>query len=299
MIKPELMKIFVTVSETGSFTTAASVLGLPKANVSTAIQKLESELKVRLLQRTTRKVTITGDGQIFLERCKDLLSDFEELQTLFLESGPELSGKIRVDMPVPIAKNVVLPSLSEFIDQYPRIQLELSSTDRKVDLVTEGFDFVIRAGSLGDSSLIAKKIGSYSIVNCVSPEYLKRYGNPKNIEDLSKHFQIHYSQTLGGKPDGFEYYDGNKFVTVKTKSLITVNNTEAYHAACLAGLGIIQAPLSGVEDDLKTGKLKKILTKYESETFPISIVYPNRRHVSKRVRVFMDWIENRIKGYIR
>ncbi len=298
MLKPEFMNIFVTVYETSSFTNTAEVLKLPKATVSDAIFRLEKHLGVRLLQRTTRRVAATQDGVQFYERCKNLLADFEEAETMFQKTGPEISGRIRVDMPIPMARDVIIPRLNEFLKEYPNLKIELGSTDRRVDVIREGFDFVVRVGQLVDSSLIARKIGEYSISNCASPAYLKKYGTPKNLEDLNNHFQIHYEQTFGGKPDGFEYYDGTKFVTIKTKSLITVNNTEAYRAACLAGLGIIQSPTSGIHPEIKSGRIKKILTKYTSEPAPVHIVFANRQQISKRQRLFMEWVEKQLKSYI-
>ncbi len=296
MLRPETMRIFISICETGSFTTTALALGLPKASVSEAIQKLEFSLNARLLQRTTRKVTVTHDGLQFYERCKDLLSDLDEAENMFQDAGESLSGKIRIDMPVPMAKNTILPRLSEFLNQHPKLEIELSSTDRRVDLVKEGFDFVIRVGAVGDNSLIARKIGELSIINCVSLSYIEKYGTPKNLEDLSRHYQVHYVQSLGGKPDGFEYFDGTKYVVQKTKALVTVNSTEAYSAACLSGLGIIQVSATGVEEEIKNGRLKKVLTKYIAEPSPVNLVYPQRRHISKRVRVTMDWVALQLKN---
>lgn len=163
----------------------------------------------------------------------------------------------------------------------------------------EGFDFVVRIGSLGDSGLISKKIGEYTIVNCVSPSYVEKYGTPRTLEDLKNHYQVHYVQTLGSKPDAFEYFDGSRYVLHKTKSLVTVNSIDSYQAACLAGLGIVQVPLPGVEEELKVGNLKKVLTKYVAEPAPIHIIFPQRRHIPKRTRVCMDWVEGLIKGYVK
>lgn len=297
MLRADLLKIFVTVYETSSFTGAAEVLNLPKATVSESVLRLEKQVNARLLQRTTRRVTPTQDGTQFYERCKTLLADIDETETMFQKTGPEISGRLRVDMPIPLARDVIIPKLSEFLKQYPNLKIELGSTDRRVDVVREGFDFVIRVGHLGDSSLVAKKIGEYTIGNYASAEYLKKYGTPKTIDDLHDHYQIHYEQTFGGKPDGFEYYDGNKFVIQKTKALITVNNTEAYRAACLAGLGIIQSPASAIERH-NTG-LKKILTKYTSEPAPLYIVFANRQQISKRQRLFMDWVEQQLREYLK
>jgi len=299
MLRPDLMKIFVTVYETTSFTNAAEILTLPKATVSEAVQRLEKNLGARLLQRTTRRVTATQDGIQFYERCKNLLADLEETETMFQKTGPEISGRIRVDMSVPLARDLIIPRLGEFLKQYPNLKIELGSTDRRVDLVREGFDFVVRGGHLGDSSLIAKKIGEFSVSNCASPEYLKKYGTPRTLEDLDDHYQIHYEQAFGGKPDGFEYFDGHKFVVRKTKSLISVNNSEAYRAACFAGLGIIQTPSVGIEQAVKAGLLKKILPKYTCEPAPLHIVFANRQQISKRQRLFMEWVEQQLRGYVR
>jgi DNA-binding transcriptional LysR family regulator len=298
MLRPDLLKIFVKVYETSSFTGAAEVLSLPKATVSEAIHRLEEQVGARLLQRTTRRVTATQDGVQFYERCKILLADFEETETMFQKTGPEISGRIRVDMPIPMARDLIIPRLGEFLKEYPKLKIELGSTDRRVDVIREGFDFVVRVGSLGNSSLIAKKVGEFTMNNYVSPSYIKKYGTPRDLEDLDNHYQIHYEQTFGGKPDGFEYYDGGKFVTVKTKSLITVNNTEAYRAACIAGLGIIQSPGSGIDHEIKAGRMKKVLTKYTSEPAPVHIVFANRQQISKRQRLFMEWVEKQLKSYI-
>jgi DNA-binding transcriptional LysR family regulator len=297
MDKLELMKVFVRVCEVESFTGAADSLNMPKASVSLAIQRLEAHLETRLLQRTTRKVTVTQDGMTFYERCKDLLSDVDDVETMFQSAHQKITGRIRIDMPQNLAKNLIIPKLPLFLARYPEIEIELSSTDRRVDLIREGFDCVIRVGSLQDSGLIAKKIGEYKIINAASPAYLKKYGTPKKLEDLASHFQIHYVTNLGSRPDGFEYFDGEKFSTIKMKGLITVNNTDAYQAACLAGLGIIQVPQIGMREQLKDGTLIEILPKLKSEPMPLSIVYPHRRNMARRVRIFIDWAQEILKEY--
>lgn len=291
MDKLEMMKIFARVCELESFTGAADALNMPKASVTLAVQRLEGLLKARLFHRTTRKVTVTQDGISFYERCKDLLSDVDDLESMFQRDTINVTGRIRVDMPTNMAKKTIIPHLPEFLQTYPEIEVELSSTDRRVDLVREGFDCVIRVGALADSGLIAKRIGEYKIINCVSAEYAKKKGIPKKLEDLSKHLQIHYVSTLGSKPDGFEYFDGQKYVTQKMKGLITVNNSDSYESACLAGLGIIQVPEIGVRHHLKNGALIEILPKYLAEPMPVSIIYLHRRNMPRRVRVFIEWAE--------
>ncbi|UXR63310.1 LysR substrate-binding domain-containing protein [Bdellovibrio bacteriovorus] len=298
MLKPELIKIFISVCETKSFTATSQAMSLQKSSISSAIQKIEEAVGVQLLQRTTRKVTITHDGKQFYERCKTLLSELDEIESMFKKGG-NISGRIRVDMAVPIAVNAVIPNLPEFLSLHPDIEVELSSTDRKVDLTAEGFDFVVRSGAMGDSALTAKKIGTYQIVNCASPSYLKKYGEPKDIKDLKKHIQVHYSQSLGGTASGFEFYDGNRYVMQKTRHRLMVNSTLSYMAACVAGLGIAQIPLTEVvKNHLKTGQLKEVLKKYKSEPMDLYFLYPDGKLLSKRARAFMDWMEGYLKNYL-
>ncbi len=292
------MQIFVRVAELNSFTNAAESLGLPKASVSTYVQQLESQVGTRLFHRTTRNVQLTNDGLVFYERCKDLLMDVEEIESMFRDEGLGAKGRIRVDMPVALSRNVVIPRLPEFLKENPQVELEISSTDRRVDLIQEGFDCVVRVGSLADSGLIARSIGVMKVINCASPQYLKKYGTPKKLEDLADHLLVHYTLTLGGRPFGFEYFEDGKYKTMKMKGTITVNSTEAYQSACLSGLGIIQAPEVGLRDLIKKQKLQEILPKIISEPMPVSIVYPNRRNLPRRVKVFMDWLDDVIKDYI-
>lgn len=289
----DAMRAFLRVAELASFTQAADTLGLPKASVSAAVQHLETVLGARLLHRTTRKVQMTQDGLAFYERCKDLLADVDELQTMFQTGAAELAGRIRVDMASGIAKHVVVPRLPEFLQAHPRIELELSSTDRKVDLVREGFDCVVRVGTLGDANVIIRPIGAYPMINCVSRDYLAAHGEPTSLEALSAHWLVHYVPTLGGKSTGFEYVggDGNTQY-VAMGGPVTVNNSDAYLAACLAGLGIIQVPGpgAGVRQYLASGELVEILPGFRAAPMPISLLFANRRHQPKRVRAFMDWL---------
>ena len=294
MNRIEAMQIYVSVAELASFTQTANTMGLPKASISTAVQQLESELGTRLLHRTTRRVQMTQDGQVFYERCKDLLADFEELQNLFRSSETALQGRLRVDMPSGVAKDVVLPRLPEFLQAHPAMNIELSSTDRRVDLIREGFDCVLRVGALGDSNLIARPLGYYRMVNCASPDYVAQFGLPQHPDELAGHQLIHYVMTLGTHDSGFEYQDPNDAGTVKTVAMngaLTVNNSDAYYGACLAGLGIIQVPEAGVRAALDGGQLVELMPNYRSAPMPVSLVYANRRHQSRRVQVFMNWLD--------
>lgn len=294
----EAMRIFVRVAELASFTRAADSLGLPKASISNSVQQLESLLGARLLHRTTRKVQMTQDGMAFYERCKDLLADVEELESLFQQTSENIVGRLRVDMPTGVAKHVVIPHLPEFIQRYPGIEVELSSTDRRVDVVREGFDCVVRVGSLTDSGLIVRPLGEMNIINCVSPTYIQQYGEPEKLEDMPHHFLVHYVLTLGTKSDGWEYWDGSCYRNLAMNGAVTVNNAEAYTAACLAGLGIIQVPAAGARKYLARGQMIEVLKTYRAEPMPVSLIYPHRRNLSKRVQVFMDWLTELMREYV-
>jgi DNA-binding transcriptional LysR family regulator len=292
----EAMQIFVRVAELSSFTQAAQHLGLPKASVSAAVQQLEAQLGTRLLHRTTRRVEMTQDGRIYFERCQDLLADLDELQTLFQTGPTELKGRLRVDMSVGIARHIVLPRLPEFVDAHPGLHLELSSTDRRVDLVREGFDCVIRVGPLSDSSLIARPLGHYRQLNLASPAYLACHGTPRTLDDLAQHRLIHYVPVLGGKSAGFEYVDADsgevRFVPMAGS--VTVNNSEAYVGACLAGLGLIQVPDTGARELVDSGQLVEVLPQLAAAPMQVSLLYANRRHLPRRVQVFMGWVAEQI-----
>ncbi|MBI3144037.1 MAG: LysR family transcriptional regulator [Pseudogulbenkiania sp.] len=298
----EAMQIYVRVAELASFTRAAQSAGLPKASVSTAVQRLESQLGTRLLHRTTRKVQMTQDGQVFYERCKSLLADMDELQTLFQHASAALEGRLRVDMSIGIARHIVVPHLPEFLQAHPKIEVELSSTDRRVDLVQEGFDCVLRVGRLADSSLIARPLGRFRLLNCVSPAYLASFGTPHTphtLEELAAHRLVHYVPALGTKSPGFEYVDSAGEVRfVPMAGVLTVNNSEAYLAACLAGLGLIQVPEPGVRELLAKGQLVEVLPDYRAAPMPVSLLYANRHHLPRRVQVFMGWVEEVMRPFL-
>lgn len=290
MNKLEAMQIFVRVAELSSFTQAADSLGLPKASISVAVKQTEAWLGTRLLHRTTRKVQMTQDGQAFYERCKDVLADMDELQSLFQRGEEALGGRLRVDMPSGVARHQVLPRLDEFLQRHPRLELELSSTDRKVDIVREGFDCVLRVGGLGDSSLVARPLGRFRQLNCASPGYLARYGVPVSLEDLARHRLVHYVSTLGARPAGWECHDDDGSRYLAMAGSVIVNNAEAYQAACLAGLGLIQAPESGVRHLLDRGELVEVLPAYRAAPMPVTLLYAHRRNLPRRAQVFMDWL---------
>ncbi len=295
----DLLRIYVKVAALSSFTAAAEQLGLPKARVSTAVQRLEADIGVRLLHRTTRTVRMTPDGEQFAERAEALLAEADDLQSLFQKAPASLRGRLRVDLPTGFARHVVIPRLPEFLAAHPLLDVELSSTDRRVDLVHEGFDCVLRIGQLHDSLLVARRLGELPLVNLASPAYLQRHGVPRTLDDLRSHRLVRYVQTLGETPSGWEYHDGERCCTIDMPGAITVTHTDAYEAACLAGLGMIQAPLLGLRPALDGGRLVEVMPDFTAEPMPVSLVYASRRNMPKRVQAFMDWLAGVTTEFLR
>jgi DNA-binding transcriptional LysR family regulator len=293
------MHIFARVAELSSFTRAADALGLPKASVSTAVQQLENQLGTRLLQRTTRKVQLTHDGQAYYERCKDMLADIDGLQGMFQQQGSNaVRGRVRIDMSTGMARHAVIPRLPELLLQHPQLELEISSTERRVDVIREGFDCVVRAGSVVDAGLIGCPIGHMPMVNCASPGYLAIHGIPAAPADLVTHRLVHYVPTLGARPDGFDYRVGDTTITQPMQGSVTVNNADAYTAACVAGLGLIQVPEVAVRELLAQGRLQAVLPDFRASPLPLTLLYANRRNLPARVRVVMDWLTLVIQQYL-
>jgi DNA-binding transcriptional LysR family regulator len=298
MSRLESMQIFVRVAELGSFTRAAEAMGLQKASASMAIRRLEDHLGTRLLHRTTRKVQLTQDGRAFYERCKDLLAHVDDVQSMFQSRSQSLRGRLRVDMPSGIAQDQVIPKLRGFLRDHPLVEIEVGSTDRKVDVIREGFDCVLRVGAVEDPNLIARSLGRFRLLNCVSPGYIAERGVPRTLDDLQSHLLVHYVTTLGGKSPGFEYFDGTKYRTVAMDGPLTVSSAGAYQAGCLAGLGIIQAPAVGLQPLIDQGKLVEVLPELRAEPMPVAFVYAHRRNVSRRVQVFMAWVGEILAPYL-
>jgi DNA-binding transcriptional LysR family regulator len=283
------VRVFLKVAELASFTRASEHLGLSKARASIRIQELEAELGARLLHRSTRSVRLTTDGEQFLLRARRLLSDADELSTMF--SAPSnLRGRVRLDLPIQFARNVVIPRLPEFLANHPQLEMLVSTTDRRVDLLREGFDCVMRIGTLSDSGLVAKRIGVLQMMNCASPRYLEKYGIPLTASDLTQHLLVNYSLTLGSETASFEYFDGNAYREKEMRSVIAVNSTDAYLAACVAGLGIIQAPRTGMALSLASGSLVEILPDLRGKPMPVSLVQGHSQKARAPIRAVMAWL---------
>jgi len=296
MNKLELLRTFARVSELSSFTLAGESLGLPRSTVSEHVQALETLLGARLLQRTTRRVQATQDGLVLYERSKDLLANMDEIEGLFRQDAASLTGRIRFDMPHFLARQMVLPRLPEFMALHPNLELEISTTDRRVDLQREGFDCVVRVGVQPDQSVVARHVCDFAMVNCVSPAYLQRYGVPETLEDLAQHRMVHYVGVLGSRSDGFLYEVDGVEKRLPMAGSVTVNSTDAYEGACLGGFGLIQAPLKGMQAHLLSGSMVAVLPQFNAPSMTVSLLYARQRHLPLRVRAFMDWLANTIQS---
>lgn len=293
----ETLRMFVKVAELSSFTRAAEHLGLSKARVSTAVRALETDVGSRLLQRSTRAVRLTPDGEEFLARARPLVREADELASMF-QAPSSLRGRVRVDMTQSLARSMFIPRLPELLAAHPHLEVQLGSTDRRVDIIREGFDCVLRAGQLDESGLVARRLGEMAMMNCASPAYLNKYGTPRTLDDLDDHLVVHYSIRFGTDTPGFEYRDGSGYRDRPMRSVLTVNSTDSYHAACVAGLGIIQSPRMGLLPSVMLGELVEILPQHTARPLPLSLVHAHGRSVPRHVRVVMSWIADTVKQHL-
>jgi DNA-binding transcriptional LysR family regulator len=291
MDRIDLLRVFVRIAGCGSFSAAANQLGLPRPTVSTAMQQLEARLGVRLLHRTTRRVALTQDGEALLERAQALIADIEEIEQQFAPAAGAVSGRLRVDMPSRIARRVVAPALPELLERHPRLIVDLGSTDRMVDLVQEGIDCALRVGALSSSSLVARPIGRFDMINCASPAYLARYGTPRHPRDLERHVAVDYISAAQGRAAPWEWQEGRRTRVLAMRSRVSANNAETYIALALAGLGLIQIPAFDVQEHVERGELVEVLPQHRPSPMPVHVVHPHRHHVSLRLHVFASWLE--------
>ncbi len=296
MDRLQAMQVFTRIVELKAFGKAADSLQLPRASVTQLIQQLESHLGVQLLRRTTRQVSVTADGQAYYERCVRLLEDLEEAESCFSESPDNPRGKLRVDLPSSLGRLVVIPALPAFCRRYPQIELELSLNDRQVDLVREGVDCVLRGGDLPDSSLVGRRIAELEQLTCVSRSYLEEYGVPEHPDRLAGHLAVNYQSASSGRIFDLEFGFDSGLRTTRLPSRITVNNADAYIAACRAGFGLIQAPRYHLCDGLASGELVEVLEAWRPPPLALSVLYPVRRQMSRRLRVFSDWLAQLFAG---
>lgn len=294
------LRVFLQVAELAHFSRAAEELGLPKGRVSQVVRELEARLGTRLFLRTTRRVSLTSDGEQLAERARALLADASEIEALF-QQDRQLSGRLRVDMPVRLALGRVLPALPGFLTEHPGLQVELSCSDRRVDLVEEGFDCVLRVGAVHDPMLVARPLGRVSLMNAASPAYLAARGTPATPDDLitQGHELVHYSQTWADRRPRFEWLDADgRARSLSLPTRVSVNHTDAYEIGALAGMGIVQAPCIGLRAAVADGRLVRVLPGFEPAPLSVNLVMSQRRHTPRRVRVFMDWLAAQLAGYL-
>ena len=297
MDRLQSMQIFARVVEMHSFGRAAESLSLPPSRVTRAVKELEAFLGVRLLQRTTRHISLTAEGTLYYDHCRKLLADIEAVESNFPGSAGQPRGRLRVDMTLSLARLVVLPAIKDFQSRFPDVELTLTMNDRTVELVQEGIDCVIRAGTPEDSpTLVAKRVGAFHWVTCASPEYLATHGTPQTLEDLAQHQAVGYLSSRTARTLEWHYVVNGEECSIRMREHLIVNDTDAYVACALEGLGMIRAGSYMVRHHLLSGSLQPVLTNYPSPAVPLSVLYPRNRHLSPTVRAFVDWVGEVIRA---
>ena len=284
------MEVFVHVVDAGGFTRAAQQLQMPKATVSTLLQKLETLLGAKLLNRTTRQISVTADGAAYYERCLRILGEVKDSEEALSSSRSAASGRLRVEVPNGLGTMIIIPALPAFMARYPDVQLEMGCSDRTVDLIEEGVDCALRGGNLADSSLIARRVGIMQFMTVASSSYLERHGIPQHPQDLMQHLCINYFSARSGKIYDWDFAKGEEKFEFPVPSRFAINNRGAHLAGVLAGLGIAQLPAFMLPTYLQNAQLQVVLPEWSSQPVPLHVVYPHNRHLSAKVRAFVEWV---------
>ncbi|NYE59429.1 LysR family transcriptional regulator for bpeEF and oprC [Duganella sp. 1224] len=282
------MRVFVRVADAASFVRAAEALDLPAASVSRMVQALEAHLKVRLLNRSTRNVTLTDEGRAYYERCARVLNEIDDMEAA-AGAGHGPGGRLKVSLPASMAKGVLIPALPAFLARYPHIDVELAMSDRRVNLIEAGVDCAIRVGAAPDPGLVAKQIGMVARITCASPAYLRRHGEPRTVADLARHVGIGYVWDHGGRSRPWEFTVNEQVRQVPMAHAVYVDDADAYLACGVAGLGIVSASEYTLRPAVRGGLLRQILHDHAAPPRPVSIVFRPNRHMPPRLRVFIDW----------
>jgi LysR family transcriptional regulator for bpeEF and oprC len=296
MNKLQAMEVFVQVVDAGGFTRAADSMQLPKATVSTLVQQLEQSLQVKLLNRTTRQVSVTADGAAYYERCLRILADVREAEETLSRTKANPGGRLRVDAATSMANDLIIPALPDFFRRYPDIKLELGCSDRPVDLIEEGVDCAIRGGLLSDSSLIARRVGVMHFGTGATPAYLEKHGRPQHPRDLERHLCINYFSSKTGKIFPWDFAKDDEKISLDISACLAVNDSNAYTTAGLAGLGIMQIARYRMDPLVEQGLVEYVLDDWITQPIPVNIVYPQNRHLSAKVRVFVEWVAELFAG---
>ncbi|MBP2296051.1 LysR family transcriptional regulator [Azospirillum rugosum] len=285
------IRAFVRIAEAGSFAKAADSLNLPRSTVSKLVQDLEHHLGTRLVQRTTRAVTVTPEGAAYHERAVRLLGELEDMDATAAHARALPRGRLRVDIGSSLANLVLIPALPDFRGRYPDVQLFLGVNDRPVDLIGEGVDCVIRGGALADSSLVARRLCELDYVTCAAPSYIEAHGIPAHPAEIEAgHAVCSYCSALTGKVFPLHFQRGEERHEIAGPSVVGVNESTAHVTALLAGLGIGQTFGFVARPFLEDGRLVRILPDWTQSPHPLQLVYPANRHPSAKLRVFSEWV---------
>lgn len=291
MDRLEAMRLYTRIVELSSFTAAADDLNLPRATVTHAIKRLEARLGAQLLQRTTRCVRTTRDGETYYGHCVRLLADMDEVEADFREAVVQPKGRLRIDLPVSLARLLVIPALPEFCARFPQIELDIGTGDRFVDLMREGVDCVLRIGELVDSGMIGRRVATLEQVTVASADYVRRHGLPGSLAALQEgHLAVNWASPTTRRAEPLEFMVGRRRREVSLPDRITVSGVDAYLGCCEAGLGIAQMPRYRIEEALASGRLREILPAHPPPSLPMTVLYPQQRQMPARLRVFVDWL---------
>ena len=288
-------EVFAGVVAKGSFTKAADALDTSPANVTRYVNELEAHLGTRLLNRSSRKISLTESGRALHERCTGILDDVAEAEALASATALRPRGRLRINAPVSFGIRYLADLWPEFMRRYPEIELDIDLIDRVVDMVEEGYDLVVRVSPQGSIAHVARKLATSRNIVCAAPSYLKRHGTPKTPADLAAHDCIGYSYAATGDEWHFTGPDGRPG-SVKVRSVLRTNNGDTMRGAAIAGRGIMRPAKFMVADDLKSGRLVAILTDHHLPDTDLLAIYPSRRHVSAKVRVMVDFLSASFKG---
>jgi LysR family transcriptional regulator, regulator for bpeEF and oprC len=290
MNKLQAMQVFVRVVETGGITRAADSLRMPKATATTLIQQLEGALGVKLLNRTTRSVNVTPDGAAYYSRCVAILAEIRETEESLAQRHASPQGRLRVEVPTLMARLVIVPALPSFFARYPDIDLQLGCSEGRSDLIEEGIDCAVWSGELQDSTLIARRVGLLYFGTCASPAYIAAYGEPHHPQDLSAHRCINHFSPRTGKIFDWVFVKNAVRIQLSLRGHIALDDENSYVTAAEAGLGIAQIPAFVLKEAMERGGLELLLGDWFPDPAPLSVVYPENRHLSSKIRVFVDWI---------
>jgi DNA-binding transcriptional LysR family regulator len=288
----DAMKAFVRVVEAGSFTKAAQTLHMSRTTVTQLVQQLEARLRLKLLNRTTRRVNVTEDGAVYYDRIVRVLAELEDVESSLPGASAAPGGVLRVDVPSPFAAIILMPALPQFHARYPEIQFDMGASDRKVDLIGENVDCVVRGGAIADPSLAARHVGDLQLGVYAAPAYLARAGTPRHPAELQDGGHRIVKYRWSGSDDGFPYamHKGGESVRMQGRHILTIDDGNAYLAAGLAGLGVLWLPEYMAKAHAASGALVPLFADWRSDPMPLYVAYPPRRHMSKKLRVFIDWV---------